>query len=790
MRLYWTAARVLVRYDGEKLAQLFVSQSGGAARGSDDGHADRVLLAALLHALRVTALKDFATALRLVYTRLGASSTESGGPPPPRPSTATRDGAPMPSVSAFFHPTPAPPPTQDSDDSVAILLDPHSAVHQPPVQQEAEEVHGGSFIAAVPARKRDIIQYLMQGHFKRSLFDVAAVDTATATDAVCLDEATDGYYIQRVWREYINEDFFVLHGALKETLYALGALFQLLTLQYAAPATVAVAAVALSWQLATPAAGAADMERNRAALARVRATAAARGHHPTGRVPPLLLTWPQHMWAYCCGVLADLARDPARADRRRLTPDTDSRDHLSEVCSLDVDAEAPEALCSLSWDALSHLPPWWHTGAARAAQTPRLQLFPSAAALRAYRRALAFYDVLAPLSAEERGGGWPLSPLQRRQVKDRGFIDTLYREVMQEVQRLVRQRDQAPQRRRGAADGQPGQGPVTAAAVEAQTIDALLQRKGLLAESLLYFTPLYRYFSCVELLFPLLQSLKLYEEAICCLQLLLHTPVYVLSAATSRAEHAPASAAAPITFAFYYRPHKKGHYYHRWALNLVHLKQKARAFHLLKAFHEKCILPLFAGHPAAGAPGPPPATSAPAPPPGASAPSRRMAGADRRGEAFPSEAVQRAMHLYVQRVYDEEAAGAEASRGDPPPVGGGEDVPALGAAPRAAVEGPVAVHHHDYGYFLPSVELAGHVPQHPGVPLPRALLRVRRPRRAGEAPVTPRKALLQVDAHSAVLRLLLRLAVVQRRQPLPAPQQQRSGCRPSRGGGGGGGGVA
>lgn len=121
---------------------------------------------------------------------------------------------------------------------------------------------------------------------------------------------------------------------------------------------------------------------------------------------------------------------------------------------------------------------------------------------------------------------------------------------------------------------------------EVGTISFFLYQDGLLAAHLLQFTPQYRLYACFELLFPLLESLRLYTEAVACLEILLYRPLFVLFPLTSNDIHMDFNSKDSNYFSIYYRNEKKGYWFYRLAMNLSHLKQNEKGLSLLKKVHE------------------------------------------------------------------------------------------------------------------------------------------------------------------------------------------------------------
>lgn len=121
---------------------------------------------------------------------------------------------------------------------------------------------------------------------------------------------------------------------------------------------------------------------------------------------------------------------------------------------------------------------------------------------------------------------------------------------------------------------------------EVGTISFFLYQDGLLAAHLLQFTPQYRLYACLELLFPLLESLRLYTEAVACLEILLYRPLFVLFPLKSNDIKVDFNSKDSNSFSIYYRNERKGDWFYRLAMDLSHLKQNEKGLNLLKKVHE------------------------------------------------------------------------------------------------------------------------------------------------------------------------------------------------------------
>lgn len=114
-----------------------------------------------------------------------------------------------------------------------------------------------------------------------------------------------------------------------------------------------------------------------------------------------------------------------------------------------------------------------------------------------------------------------------------------------------------------------------------------LYKDGLLAAHLLQFTPQYRLYACLELLFPLFEYLRRYQEAVSCLEVLLFCPLFVLYPLSSHGGKPIFQCDAANAFSIKYRCEKRGHWMHRLGMNLSHLKQWEKALGLLEKEHER-----------------------------------------------------------------------------------------------------------------------------------------------------------------------------------------------------------
>ncbi|CBZ38713.1 hypothetical protein, conserved [Leishmania donovani] len=226
---------------------------------------------------------------------------------------------------------------------------------------------------------------------------------------------------------------------------------------------------------------------------------------------------------------------------------------------------------------------------------PHVCLFSSPATLQEYRRALSTQRELYCVTEGA------VTAAQRHRGKSSAFVSHMYDTVMAAVRAGVAAVKQHPHHARTAASASLVSGKVThfgsmhppappvvseAAPLSKHftqsvtaSLESLVYHQGCHAEHLLIFTPLYRWFACLELLFPLLQSARRYDDANACLHHLLYEPIFVL-------HHMPVSGArchiSPITYEFRYKPHKRGKWVARLAQNLSHQKRYAEAFAVLE----------------------------------------------------------------------------------------------------------------------------------------------------------------------------------------------------------------
>ncbi|KAG5464094.1 hypothetical protein LSCM1_00274 [Leishmania martiniquensis] len=251
---------------------------------------------------------------------------------------------------------------------------------------------------------------------------------------------------------------------------------------------------------------------------------------------------------------------------------------------------------------------------------PHVCLFASPAILQEYRRAL---DTQRELYCATDGA---VTAAQRHRGRSSTFVSRMYETVMAAVRAGVAGVKRHPLHACSAASasfvageashfgsmGARAPPVVSKAAPSSQasppsptvSLESLVYQQGCRAEHLLTFTPLYRWFACLELLFPLLQSARRYADANACLRYLLYEPIFVL-------HHVPVGGScchiSPVTYVFRFRAHKRGEWLARLAQNLSHQKRYAEALKVLA--EAQASYRELASHPMHGARSEPPATS-------------------------------------------------------------------------------------------------------------------------------------------------------------------------------------
>ncbi|KPA81218.1 hypothetical protein ABB37_03638 [Leptomonas pyrrhocoris] len=245
-----------------------------------------------------------------------------------------------------------------------------------------------------------------------------------------------------------------------------------------------------------------------------------------------------------------------------------------------------------------HVPDTDEDGNSRSGVTcgvpPPVQLFGTTPMLLEYRAALhahrALYDVTDGAA----------SAAQRFRGRNEAFVSHMYNKVIgavragvAAVQRHPLKHSSSPTPPSDAARFVSPFPPLSTARQQASvSLDSILYARGNHAEHLLVFTPLYRWFSCLELLYQVLQSAHRYAEANECLRFLLYEPVYVLhhmpelgggpSTLAAREAARASRGLSPVTYAFRYKTHKRGEWLSRLAHNMVHLKRYTEALTFLE----------------------------------------------------------------------------------------------------------------------------------------------------------------------------------------------------------------
>ncbi|EKG03909.1 hypothetical protein TCSYLVIO_005031 [Trypanosoma cruzi] len=222
-------------------------------------------------------------------------------------------------------------------------------------------------------------------------------------------------------------------------------------------------------------------------------------------------------------------------------------------------------------------PPWWQingvSGEGPFSVLAPLCLFSSSSTLTSYVGALRLHQKLieATVAKGGRGGGLVFAMASHNAVEDALVL-------LQQQQPLGRKREYPEANNSGGPSDHVSCGRMCsqeAGAINNEggilTVEIMLQRGGLLYEHLLPFLPKYAWFACAELLVPLLQYKKRYDLANQWLQRLLEEPVHIVK-----------SACGAVTFPFYYRPQKRGKWWHRVAQNLALLGNKKAALEILE----------------------------------------------------------------------------------------------------------------------------------------------------------------------------------------------------------------
>ncbi|KAK7199982.1 VRR-NUC domain containing protein [Novymonas esmeraldas] len=206
---------------------------------------------------------------------------------------------------------------------------------------------------------------------------------------------------------------------------------------------------------------------------------------------------------------------------------------------------------------------------------PPVRLFASPAVLREYRRALAAQRALYDVT------DGAVTAAQRFRGRSSAFVSHMHDTVMAAVRAGVAAVARHPHgaSTTGTCTAADAVSPGLSVPLATASLESLLAQHGSDASHLLPFTPLYRWFACLELLFPLLQSARRYADANACLRHLLHDPIFVLHHVPDSGARSPVS---PVTYGFRYKTHKRGEWLVRVAQNLSHQKRHAEALAVLE----------------------------------------------------------------------------------------------------------------------------------------------------------------------------------------------------------------
>ncbi|KPI86996.1 hypothetical protein ABL78_3907 [Leptomonas seymouri] len=272
------------------------------------------------------------------------------------------------------------------------------------------------------------------------------------------------------------------------------------------------------------------------------------------------------------------------------------------LTSLDADAAGEDVICSSRR---------FHAGDANGGDQscsdvtrgmlPPVQLFGTPTMLLEYRAALhtqrALYEVT----------DGAVSAAQRFRGRNEAFVSAMYDTVMSAVRAGVAAIKRHPSKNCSSKLASEAVRFVSsfpllpeASQPAPVSLDSILYKKGSHAEHLLAFTPLFRWFACLEGLYQLLQSARRYADANECLHYLLYEPIYVLhhvpelggrsSALTAKGAVRTSRGLSPVTYAFRYKMHKRGEWLSRLAQNLTHLKRYPGALAILEeaqtGYHE------------------------------------------------------------------------------------------------------------------------------------------------------------------------------------------------------------
>eukprot|EP00796_Vickermania_ingenoplastis_P005174 gene5174-3721_t len=251
-----------------------------------------------------------------------------------------------------------------------------------------------------------------------------------------------------------------------------------------------------------------------------------------------------------------------------------------DVCHLSIKVEMERNLESTrdSWIRCIEEPDlsWiYRYSSASVKLFPSVHIFSSEEELHSYWKALKLHETLFKITDGASNYA------QKLMGRDEAYVTTLFQNVMDLLSTLhnplhVSERDHKRAReyfqsRRTDRDQR-----------SAEPLSARLHRDGFSSYHLLQFTPQYRLYACLELLFPLMESLRLYEKAVECLEILLYRPLLVLHPLSLDSR-----VSSPASLKLLYRYEKRGTWVYRLGMNYSHLKQTEHALKILNNAHQK-----------------------------------------------------------------------------------------------------------------------------------------------------------------------------------------------------------
>lgn len=627
----------LERYDGPRVARLLLLQQGGVAGRMpipDPGVPAELTpprtpleeLIRVAQAVRATELRVFLSSLRQCSRMRAAREDDEDDKAAGSPGSAVQSGAA--SRGTVVAPASTTPPAHTNAVAASFSVVPPYERHQPRDGNVRDLVdasatgsrRGGGGVEeagvhdVIPTRKWDMIRYFVERRYallgpssltttdKALPSGTAATLNAPSTAEAAVERQGSGGHASRgsasappatarrcfpsaaeemeavaqCWDRVVGA-VYAPHIGLRRHLTSVTELFHVLTSNSGAGAVSEQGAKAMAATMAVAAPPTLLMVRPQLLLLLQTLRAArerqAHGAQPTRigtagwSVPHTLL--PQ--WCVVRTATGTAAQPPRPAEESASGDVVDEGDSVGSASFMDG------LVCSSrsfrAFDAPMHTAR--HNAGDEGVVAPHMCLFATPAVLVEYRAALA-----AQRALYEVGDG-AVTVAQRLRGRNPDFVTRMHDTVMAAVRAGVAAVKQHP------VHSAPASARFVAAAASAAPwcgsavqLESLLYRHGCHAGHLLVFTPLYRWFACVELLFPLLQSARRYAEANVCLHYLLYEPVFVLHpAAQRRAGHVVVS---PVTFAFRYKIHKRGEWLARLALNLAHQKRHADALALLE----------------------------------------------------------------------------------------------------------------------------------------------------------------------------------------------------------------